>query len=214
MDPATGLGANFAAGRVGAAGLLILRRLNEALELKDHETRGHSERVERHIAHMATAMKVPTDRLAELLLAAALHDVGKVAISDAILRKTSSLTEDEFDQMKEHSNVGAGMLSYVAGRAAVDAVRYHHERWDGRGYPDGLAGRDIPIFARMIAVADTYDAIRSPRPYRAASSHELAIEVLVDGAGSQFDPDCVIAFVETLPSDAEVQPGGSASTFL
>ena len=204
MDRAAGRLGSGDTARVGAAGLLILHRLNEALELKDHETRGHSERVERHVARMARAMNVPAGGLADLLLAAALHDVGKVAMPDHVLRKTSPLTADEFEQMKEHANVGAGMLSYVAGRAAVDAVRYHHERWDGRGYPDGLAGQDIPVFARMIAVADTYDAVRSPRPYRAASSHEVAVEVLVEGAGQQFDPDSVIAFVDTLRPDVDL----------
>ena len=213
MERAVDAGRTGDAARVGAAGLLILRRLNEALELKDHETRGHSGRVERHVARMASAMGVAADHLADLLLAAALHDVGKVAMPDGILRKTSALTHDEYEQMKEHANVGAGMLSYVAGRAAVGAVRHHHERWDGLGYPDGLAGTDIPVFGRMIAVADTYDAVRSPRPYRAASSHELALEVLVEGAGHQFDPDCVNAFIDTLPADIATR-SESGSAFI
>ena len=135
--------------------------------------------------------------LPDLCLAGALHDVGKVAMPDEILQKTSALTAGEYEQMKEHVNFGAGMLSYVAGPAVVSAVRYHHERWDGEGYPIGLRGDAIPLFARVIAVADTYDAIRSPRPYRAASSKEIAFEILREMSGTQFDPACVTAFLDT-----------------
>ena len=179
--------------------LRVLRELNEALESKDPYTRGHSKRVERHVFRMANAMGLSVHEIEELRLAAALHDVGKIRIPDHILRKPGELTTAEFDLMKEHPSVGAWMLSFVGSQDVIEAVRYHHERWDGRGYPDGVTGTDIPLFARMISVADTYDAITSTRPYRAKSARERAVAELRAAAGSQLDPMCVDIFCRSLP---------------
>ncbi|MDQ3963352.1 MAG: HD-GYP domain-containing protein [Actinomycetota bacterium] len=179
--------------------IAVLHELNAALESKDPYTHGHSQRVERHVYRTAAAMGLATSAIEELRFAAAIHDVGKIRVPDRVLRKPSSLTPTERTIVEEHVVVGAWMVSNVASADVVSAVRHHHERWDGRGYPDGLAGTDIPLYARIVAVADAYDAITSTRPYRVSSGREHAVEVLRAEAGTQFDPMIVNAFVEALP---------------
>ena len=179
--------------------LEVLHELNAALESKDPYTLGHSQRVERHAYRTATAMGLPTSAIEELRMAAALHDVGKIRVPDRVLRKPGELTIEERAVVEEHVVVGAWMVSNVATTDVVKAVRHHHERWDGGGYPDGLAGTDVPLYARIIAVADAYDAITSTRPYRTSADREHAIDVLRAEAGTQFDPMVVTAFVEALP---------------
>jgi HD-GYP domain-containing protein (c-di-GMP phosphodiesterase class II) len=177
----------------------VLQDLNEALEAKDPYTHGHSQRVERHSYRTAAAMGLSVDAIEELRLAAALHDVGKIRVPDRVLRKPGRLTKEERLVVEEHVVVGAWMVSSVGSADVVSAVRHHHERWDGRGYPDGLAGTDIPLFSRIIAVSDAYDAITSTRPYRASAGREHAVSVLRAEAGMQFDPMIVNAFVDALP---------------
>jgi hypothetical protein len=179
--------------------LEVLHDLNGALEAKDPYTHGHSQRVERHAFRTAAAMGLSVSAIEELRLAAALHDVGKIRVPDRILRKPTNLTPEERSVVEDHVVVGAWMVSSVGSADVISAVRHHHERWDGRGYPDGLAGADIPLYARMIAVADAYDAITSTRPYRVSANREHAVSVLQREAGSQFDPMIVNAFVEALP---------------
>lgn len=179
--------------------LEVLHDLNSALESKDPYTHGHSQRVERHAYRTAFAMGLTTHEIEDLRRAAALHDVGKIRIPDRILRKPTGLTIEERVVVEEHVVVGAWMVSQVANADVVSAVRHHHERWDGAGYPDGLAGSRIPLYARIIAVADAYDAITSTRPYRVSSDREFAVDVLRDAAGTQFDPEVVEAFVAALP---------------
>ncbi|MGH2837294.1 MAG: HD-GYP domain-containing protein [Thermoleophilaceae bacterium] len=179
--------------------LEVLHQLTEALESKDPYTHGHSQRVERHSYRTAVQMGLPASAIEELRTAAALHDVGKIRIPTRILRKPGELTIEERAIVEEHVVVGSWMVSNVSSADVVSAVRHHHERWDGRGYPDGLAGTDIPLYARMIAVADAYDAITSTRPYRVSSGREHAVAVLEKEAGGQFDPMIVTAFVEALP---------------
>ena len=186
------------------AQLRILHELNEALESKDPYTRGHSRRVERHVFRMANSMGLSVHEIEDLRLAAVLHDVGKIRVPDHILRKPGKLTPDEYRLMQDHSSVGAWMLSYVGNQDVIEAVRYHHERWDGFGYPDGVAGTDIPLFARMIAVADTFDAITSTRPYRARAARDFGVEELNKVSGSQLDPMCVEVFVSSLPAPVPV----------
>ena len=181
------------------AQLDVLQDLNDALEAKDPYTHGHSQRVERHSYRTAAAMGLPVGAIEELRLAAALHDVGKIRVPDRILRKPDKLTSTERTTVEEHVVVGAWMVSSVGSAEVVSAVRHHHERWDGRGYPDGLAGTDIPLYARIIAVADAYDAITSTRPYRVSAGREHAVSVLRQGAGTQFDPMIVTSFVDALP---------------
>ncbi len=182
----------------------VLHDLNEALESKDPYTRGHSRRVERHVFRMANTMGLSVHDIEDLRLAASLHDVGKIRVPDHILRKPGELTHQEYRVMQDHPSVGAWMLSYVGNQDVIEAVRYHHERWDGRGYPDGVAGTDIPLFARMIAVADTFDAITSTRPYRAKAARDDGLKELKKAAGSQLDPMCVEAFTSSLPDPVPV----------
>jgi hypothetical protein len=180
--------------------LHILRELTAALESKDPYTHGHSRRVERHVFRTAIAMGLPSEDVEDLRKAAALHDVGKIRVPDRILRKPEALSADERSVLEDHVVVGAWMVSSAGNADVVSGVRHHHEHWDGSGYPDGLSTTDIPLFSRIIAVGDTFDAITSTRPYRAGADRERAIEVLRTEAGRQFDPAVVEAFINTLPA--------------
>jgi hypothetical protein len=187
--------------------LHILRELTGALESKDPYTHGHSRRVERHVYRTAMALGLPTGDIEDLRKAAALHDVGKIRVPDRILRKPEALTPDEKAVLEDHVVVGAWMVSSAGNADVVSGVRHHHEKWDGSGYPDGLAAAEIPLFSRIIAVADTFDAITSTRPYRAGADRERAIEVLRAEAGRQFDPTVVDAFINTLPAPVPAVAG-------
>jgi hypothetical protein len=182
----------------------VLRDLTHALESKDPYTHGHSRRVERHVLRTGAAMGLSVEEIEDLRKAAALHDVGKIRVPDRVLRKPGQLTIEERALVEEHVVVGAWMVSSVGGADVIAAVRHHHERWDGRGYPDGLMGPEIPLFARIIAVADAYDAMTSTRPYRASFGRDKAVDVLWAEAGIQFDPMVVEAFVAALPTRATV----------
>lgn len=187
--------------------LRVLKDLTSALEAKDPYTHGHSQRVERHSYRTAAAMGLSASDLEDVRKAAALHDVGKIRVSDRILRKDGPLTVEERKMIEEHAVVGAWMVSSVGNADVIAAVRHHHERWDGSGYPDGLAGSNIPLFARIIAVADAYDAINSSRPYRASCGRERAIEVLKTESGRQFDPKVVESFLSAMPTRLPVAAG-------
>jgi hypothetical protein len=180
--------------------LTILGDLSSALESKDPYTHGHSQRVERHSVRTAEQLGLSIEQLAEIRRAARLHDVGKIRVPHRILRKPSALTPEERKVIEQHTVVGAWLVSNVCKRDIVLAVRHHHERWDGRGYPDGLSGENIPLYARVIAVADAFDAMTSSRPYRLAYDSRTAIDILEAEAGAQFDPAVVRAFVATVPS--------------
>jgi hypothetical protein len=187
--------------------LHILRELTGALESKDPYTHGHSRRVERHVYRTAMALGLSTGDIEDLRKAAALHDVGKIRVPDRVLRKPGALTSDEKAVLEDHVVVGAWMVSSAGNADVVSGVRHHHEKWDGSGYPDGLAATEIPLFSRIIAVADTFDAITSTRPYRAGADRERAIEVLRAEAGRQFDPTVVEAFINTLPAPVPAAAG-------
>ena len=182
----------------------VLHDLTAALEAKDPYTHGHSRRVQRHVYLTAAVMGLSREDIDDLTRAAVLHDVGKIRVPDRVLRKPGELTIEERVLVQEHVLVGAWMVSGVGGAGVVSAVRHHHERWDGKGYPDGLCGKSIPLLARIIAVADAYDAMTSTRPYRPAAEREDAVKMLREGAGVQFDPYVVEAFVSTLPARAAV----------
>jgi hypothetical protein len=179
---------------------VTLKDLSLALEVKDTYTHGHSRRVARHVKRTGEGLGLTESDLDELALAAALHDVGKIRVPDRVLRKAGDLTIEERVAVEEHALVGAAMVAPIGDERLIQAVRHHHERWDGRGYPQGLAGGDIPLYARIIAVCDAYDAMTSTRPYRPSLGHGHAIEVLREERGSQFDPDVVEAFISTLPA--------------
>jgi hypothetical protein len=173
----------------------ILRRLASALEATDPYTHGHSHRVTRHSHMIAKAMKLPREEIELIRIAAAVHDVGKIYVPYDVLTKPGKLTEDEYAAMKQHAAKGAQLVSQVGNSRLTALVRHHHERLDGRGYPDGRAGSKIPLGARIIAVADTFDAITSTRSYRSAMRHKKAIEILKKESGSQLDPAVVKAFL-------------------
>jgi HD-GYP domain-containing protein (c-di-GMP phosphodiesterase class II) len=174
-----------------------IKALANAIEAKDLYTRGHSERIRDFSLIIAKEMGVPQNDLKDIELAALLHDVGKIGVSEAVLQKEGKLTDDEFREIKKHPVVGAEILSSIKQlKAALPGIRYHQERYDGKGYPEGLSGECIPLFARIIAVADTFDAMTSDRPYRKALPDQTALGEIERCAGAQFDTVCVKAFMK------------------
>ncbi len=169
-----------------------------ALDARDHEITGHSFRVACYAVALARALGVDGAMLKAIEWGALLHDLGKMVVPDAVLRKVGPLSEDEWLIMRQHPSWGFEMLAEVRflQPAAVDIVYYHHERWDGGGYPRGLAKEAIPVPARIFAVVDAYDAITSDRPYRRARGHVAAMAELKQVAGTQLDPEMVEAFAD------------------
>jgi len=173
----------------------ILKQLARSLESGDPYTHGHSDRVTRHAYMVARAMKLPKNSCNKIRLAAALHDVGKLHTPRSILTGTGRLSDEEFAIVKRHPGDGADMVADLKDEELTSMVRHHHERIDGTGYPHRLSGDNIPIGARIIAVADTFDAITSRRSYRATRPHSDAIEILRKEAGQQLDAQVVRAFI-------------------
>ncbi len=175
----------------------IIRSLVNALDARDMSTASHSSRVAENAVAIATAMRVSEEVLHQVRVAEFLHDVGKIGIPDGILMKPGPLTPEERAIIQRHAVFGYEILAPVPMTEGIKlAVRHNHERWDGRGYPDGLAGEQIPVAARIIFVADTLEAMTTDRPYRAAMSSQAALEEIKRCAGSQFDPRVVDAFVQ------------------
>jgi putative nucleotidyltransferase with HDIG domain len=172
----------------------VLRRLSRALEARDPHTHGHSRRVARNAVALAKWMSLPSEQVARIRTAAMLHDVGKIETPREVLEKREPLTDREYDTIKRHATLGAEMVSSLGDPELTAIVRHHHERVDGGGYPDGLAGEEIPLGARIVAVADTFDAITCARPYRAALSHKQALALIDDEAGTQLDARAAHAF--------------------
>lgn len=171
--------------------------LVQALEAKDPYTRGHSERVAKYAEVMARELKLPDDKIETLRYAALLHDIGKVGIARRILNKPGRLTNDEFKHIQAHPKIGAEIIGDIDFlKTAIPAVYYHHERLNGTGYAEGLSGDRIPLLARIMTVADSYDAMTSTRSYRPALSAKEAAAELVACSGSQFDPRVVEAFIK------------------
>ncbi|HUF77555.1 MAG TPA: HD-GYP domain-containing protein [Thermoanaerobaculia bacterium] len=167
-----------------------------AIDARDHETTGHSFRVAHYALALARALEMGPDQIRAIEWGALLHDVGKIAVPDAILRKSGRLTEEEWHVMRQHPSWGFEMLADVQFlEPALEVVYSHHERWDGGGYPRGLRQGAIPLAARVFAVVDTYDSITSDRPYRRARSHPEAVTELCRVSGTQLDPRVVEAFI-------------------
>lgn len=174
--------------------------LAQAVELRDGYTGGHTQRVTRYATMLAQKMELPEDELELVKLGTPLHDIGKIGIDDAILRKPGRLTPQEFAIMQTHATMGAEILVTIPDmQPIIPIVRHHHERWDGTGYPDRLKAEEIPLLARIVAVADAFDAMTSNRPYhsdRKGRPASVAFEEVERQAGRQFDPVCAAAFLE------------------
>lgn len=171
--------------------------LAETIEKRDPYTGGHTKRVMRYSLTIGRYMGLNKTDIEKLRLSAILHDIGKIGVRDSILLKTDRLEPDEAAAMGMHSKYGSEILDHVKQlRDVIPGVRGHHEKWDGTGYPDGLKGADIPLFARIITVADTFDAMTTDRPYRKALSAAQAVEELLKHSGRQFDAEVVEAFIK------------------
>jgi HD-GYP domain-containing protein (c-di-GMP phosphodiesterase class II) len=174
-----------------------VQALSRAIEASDEYTRGHSDRVTNIAVEIAKRLQIGREKIDTLKFAGVLHDIGKIGVIKEILHKPAKLSDLEFALIKNHPAMGEDIIKPVAFLDKIrPVIRHHHERFDGRGYPDGLQGNDIPLLARIIAVADTYDAMTSHRPYRSALSSEVAVAEIKKCAGTQFDPEIVQAFLD------------------
>jgi HD-GYP domain-containing protein (c-di-GMP phosphodiesterase class II) len=174
------------------------------LDLRDHETEGHSERVAETTLRLAQALGVPEDQLADIRRGALLHDIGKMGVPDAILLKPGELSDEEWLTMRRHPQLAYDLLSPIEYlRGALEIPYGHHEKWDGTGYPRGLRGHQIPLAARIFAVVDVWDALTSDRPYRQAWTQQRALAHIQEQAGKHFDPQIVEAFFGVIQSHLE-----------
>ncbi len=187
--------------------LATLRSLALAVDVRESATRNHSRNVARLVVLLGREMGLAEEHLTLLEQAAILHDVGKIGVSDRVLGKPTSLTPIETEHVREHPLLGERLLASAGMREVLPWVRGHHERWDGKGYPDGLAGQDIPLEARILAVCDAYDVITSDRPYRARLSHQAALQEIDLSMGSQFDPMVAEVFIRMMSADQHHRPG-------
>ena len=175
----------------------VVNALTTALDAKSHYTCGHSERVAEFSLLLAKGLALSLPEQRRIHIGAHLHDIGKIGIPDAILNKAGKLTDAEFQIMQQHPIIGDNIIRKIkVFHDIVDIIRFHHERFDGKGYPDGLIGTSIPIGARIVAVADALDAMISCRPYRSAYSFEAALAEVSRCSGTQFDPLIVSRFRE------------------
>jgi len=183
--------------------LLLIKTLSDTIEAKDEYTRGHSKRVSEYSALIAEKMGLSNEEVSRIKYAATLHDIGKIGVPDTVLNKPSRLTDEEYEIIKTHSTIGSDilqnveMISYTA-----DIARHHHERYDGKGYPDGLKGEENSLSARIVAVADAFDAMNSERIYRKPLSRAIIINEIEKNKGNQFDPDIADVFLELLVNGA------------
>ncbi len=170
--------------------------LANALEARDEYTSGHSRRVTEMSVSIAEHLGMSSEETETIKIAGTVHDIGKIGIKEDVLNKSGKLTAGEFEHVRDHSEIGKHILEPIGDREIIDIVAYHHEQYDGSGYPAGLSGEEIPIGARIIAVADCYDAMTSERPYRKAMAHKEAVAEIISGSGTQFDPKVVDAFLQ------------------
>ncbi len=185
--------------------LSTVKALASAVDAKHPYTRGHSERVTRYAVAIGEKMDFGKKEIKSLRLSALLHDVGKIGISENVLDKHGKLNDNEYKQIKEHPIIGAKIVGQISNsEKIVPGILEHHERYDGKGYPYGKKGRDISLFGRIIAVADTFDAMTSTRSYRKALPFQVAIEEIVDKSGNQFDPSVVKAFVKAFEEQKDI----------
>jgi HD-GYP domain-containing protein (c-di-GMP phosphodiesterase class II) len=170
-----------------------------ALDLRDHETEGHSRRVSEMAVRLGKQMGLSDEQLSQLYRGSLLHDIGKIAVPDSILLKKGKLTAQEMEQVRLHPQHALMFMEQIEFlRPALDVPYAHHEKWDGSGYPRGLKGKEIPLLARIFAIVDVWDALTSDRPYRAAMPMTEALDEIQDGSGNHFDPQIVDAFMAML----------------
>jgi diguanylate cyclase (GGDEF)-like protein len=179
--------------------LATIQALAAAVDAKDAYTRGHSQRVAQYACELAQVVGLSESEVELVRITGTLHDVGKIGVPDSVLKKPGRLTDEERQVMETHPVLGEEIVKKAPQLApTLPGVRHHHERWDGKGYPDGLAGEEIPLIARLLAIADTYDAMTSDRPYRKGMDAEIALSEIEKGAGTQFAPDLAIRFVQIM----------------
>lgn len=179
----------------------------QIIQMKDHYTAVHSRHVAEHALAIAKEMNLSKEIQRDIYTGGLLHDIGKIGVPDHILLKPDRLTPAEFDEIKKHPQQGVDLLknvSYIRNQVVLDCVLYHHERYDGWGYPKGLKGKEIPLAGRILAVADTYDAVTTHRIYQSQRSPNEAKQLLKENAGSQFDPEIVKAFLSVLKKEVPV----------
>lgn len=174
-----------------------IKNIINTLHERNNNEREHSHRVSELCKNMGEALGLPENEISKIITAGEFHDVGKIAVNDKIINKEGKLTEDEWKEIKRHSDLGYRMVNAVSDMSSIaNCILYHHERWDGNGYPKGLKGEEIPLVSRIIAIAEAYDAMVSKRSYKSELSKEDAIDELQKNAGSQFDPNLVETFIE------------------
>ena len=187
----------------------LTRALTAAIDAKDGYTAGHSERVGRMAVVLGKELGLVEEQLNDIYLAGLLHDVGKIGIRDEVLGKTSKLTDEERKHVEEHVVIGHRILSGLSGiEALLDGVLHHHEQYNGGGYPSGLVGENIPRLARFLAVADSFDAMNSDRPYRQGMAPEKVEAIFREGSGEQWDPIIVDAFFRCRHEMSEIRQRG------
>lgn len=181
-----------------------IETLRNTVEVKDIYTKGHSDRVSAYSLLIGEKLNLTPEEMKTLKIGALFHDIGKIGIPDGILLKTDKLTEDEYSEIKNHPSIGAHILSDASIFAdIIPIVKHHHERYDGRGYPGKLAGSDIPLLARIVAVADTFDAMTSKRSYRQALDFDYTRKEIEKCSGTQFDPVIAKTFLEILDTEKD-----------
>ena len=181
--------------------LSMISALTAAIDAKDHYTYAHSKNVARYAANLAVAAGLNDDQVRTIYAAGLLHDIGKISVPETILKKTGKLSDEEYQIMKEHVNSSIEMIRHLPEMDyLIPAVLGHHERWDGKGYPRGIAGEEIPVSARCLAIADVFDAMTTDRPYRKGLPLEYAIREIENGAGTQLDPQLARTFARLLRS--------------
>ena len=192
----------------------IVKALAQAIEAKDPYTHGHSERIMQYSLIIAEKFNLSEEEKESLRYAAILHDIGKIGVRGIILNNPDGLTVSEYDEIKKHTIIGENIIQPIELlRTIKPLIRHHHEWFNGKGYPDGLSKEDIPLGARILAVADAYDAMKSDRPYRKALTEETAIQEFKRGSGSQFDPKVVEVFLEILKTTKKLKQGGAKIPF-
>jgi putative nucleotidyltransferase with HDIG domain len=178
-------------------GLSAIYALVSTVEAKDPYTYGHSRKVNTYAVALAEAIGLSPDEVSRVSTAALLHDIGKIGVPDKVLNKKGKLNREDWEAIKSHPKLGATIVGNIPNLVpCVSSILHHHERWDGTGYPEGLKGEEISIEARILTVADSYEAMSSARPYRPALCSEVVLEELRNGAGSQFDPELIKVFID------------------